>query len=56
MPAEPEPRRDLALVHDAGARERRVLLVQGEHPAAQPLVLERAAQDRRRGARACRRR
>ena len=39
-----EQRADLALVHDAGARQRGVLLVQGQHAAAQPLVLQRAAQ------------
>ena len=44
---EPEPRGHLPLVHDAGAAERGVLLVQREQPAAQPLVLQRAAQHRR---------
>ena len=43
---QPEPRGDLALVHHAGARQARVLLVQREHAAAQPLVLQRLAQDR----------
>ena len=43
---QPEPRGDLALVHHAGARQARVLLVQREHAAAEPLVLERLAQDR----------
>jgi hypothetical protein len=43
---QPEPRRHLALVHDAGAAQRRVLLVQREHAAAQALVLQRAAQHR----------
>ena len=46
MPGQPEPRGDLALVHHAGAGQARVLLVQREHAAAQPLVLERLAQDR----------
>ena len=41
---EPEHHRDRALVHRAVARQRRVLLVQGEHAARQPLVLERLAQ------------
>ena len=39
-----EQRADLALVHRAVARERRVLLVQREHAAAQALVLQRLAQ------------
>jgi hypothetical protein len=42
-------RRDRALVHHAVARQRRVLLVQGDHAAAQPLVLERLAQHPGRG-------
>ena len=45
MPGEPEPRGHLALVHDAAARERRVLLVQAQDPAREPLVLQRLAQD-----------
>ena len=44
---QPEPRGDLALVHDAVARERRVLLVQGDDPADELLVLERLAQQPR---------
>ena len=39
-----EQRADLALVHRAVARERRILLVQGQHAAAQALVLQREAQ------------
>ena len=45
-----ERRADGALVHRAAARERRVLLVQREHAAAQALVLQRLAQHRRRSA------
>jgi hypothetical protein len=40
-----EPGADRALVHRAAGRQRRILLVQGEHPAAQQLVAHRAAQD-----------
>ena len=40
-----EQRADDALVHRALARQRRVLLVQREHAAAQALVLQRAAKD-----------
>ena len=40
-----EPRRHVALVHDAAAGERRVLLVQAQDAAREPLVLERLAQD-----------
>ena len=36
-------------MHHAVARQRRVLLVQGDDPAAQPLVLQRAAQHPGRG-------
>ena len=44
MPAMPERGADGALVHRAAARERRVLLVQRQHAAAQALVLQRLAQ------------
>ena len=49
MPAIPSVAETVALVHRAAARERRVLLVQGEHAAAQALVLKRAAQQAGRG-------
>ena len=45
---EPELRRDLALVHLAGARERRLLAVHGDRPARDGAVLERAPHERRR--------
>ena len=48
-PADAERRTDRALVHGAAARERRVLLVQGQHASAQALVLERLAQHARGG-------
>ena len=44
-PGQPQPRRYRALVHDAVGGQGRVLLVQGDHPARQPLVLKRLAQD-----------
>ena len=43
--AQAEPRGDDALVHHALAGERRVLLVQGDDPADELLVLQRLAQD-----------
>ena len=44
IPATPSIALTVALVHRAVARQRRVLLVQREHAAAQALVLQRAAQ------------
>ena len=44
-PRHPEDCGDLALVHDPLAREIAVLLVKGDHPAREALVLERAPQD-----------
>ena len=43
-PGHAKARRHAALVHDPGGRERRVLLVQRDHPAAQALVLKRLAE------------
>ncbi len=45
MPSMPEQRRHLALVHDAVARERRVLLVERQRAAGEPLVLQRLAHE-----------
>ena len=43
-PADAQRRADGALVHRTAVGQRRVLLVQADHPAAQPLVLQRLAQ------------
>ena len=53
---EPEPRGDLALVHDAAAGQRRVLLVQGDDPARRASGTAAPCAAGRRGGRACRRR
>ena len=46
-PGQAEGRADRALVHAAAPGERGVLLVQGDHAAAQALVLQRLAQHAR---------
>ena len=46
MPARPSRAETSPSCIDAGAGQARVLLVQREHAAAQPLVLQRLAQDR----------
>ena len=46
MPASPSRAETSPSCIDAGAGQARVLLVQREHAAAEPLVLERLAQDR----------
>ncbi len=46
MPGDAEQRADATLVHRAVRGQRRILLVQREDAAAQPLVLQRTAQHR----------